>query len=89
MGSTHTTNATARTSITLATGVDMNKLLEELAADFEARRPPEDAITVRAFAEGVGCGRTMARTELERLVNEDGWTTSIFGGTRYFWKSAD
>ena len=67
----------------------MNKLLEELAADFEARRPPKDAITVRAFAERVGCGRSTARTELERLVNEDGWTARIFGGTRYFWKPAD
>ena len=86
MGLPDFTNATARSSVTIAEGIDMNKLLEELAADFEARRPPKDAITVRMFSDRVNVGRSQARFELARLEKEEGWVTTKFGGTRYYWK---
>ena len=89
MGSTHTTNATARTTITLAEGIDMSKLLEELTAEYLSGKPPDDAVTVKQFAEAIGETQPVAREYLDKKVKKENWKTISFKGSNYYWKPAD
>ncbi len=87
MGRTYTQNAHASTDVTLAEGVDMIKLLEELAAEFEASRPPEDAVTVAQFVGKLeNISVTYARAYLDKKVDKEGWESTIFRGIKYYWK---
>ena len=87
MGLPDFANATARTTLTLAEGIDMSKLLEELAAEFKASRPPEDAITVAQFVEKLeNISVTYARAYLDKKVDKEGWESTIFRGIKYYWK---
>jgi hypothetical protein len=64
----------------------MNKLLDELAAEFNASRPPKDAVTVRIFAENQDISMTNARIFLDKKVKYDGWTKSKYLGINHYWK---
>lgn len=86
MGSEHTTNATARTTITLMEGIDMNKLLDELVKEYEDSRPPEDAVSVGQLAEKLDTSKTYARAILERKEKNEGWISALFRGGKYYWK---
>ena len=86
MGSTHTTNATARTTVTIAEGIDMNKLMEELAAEYLASKPPDDAVTVKQFAAAIGETAPVAREYLDKKVKKENWKMINFKGANYYWK---
>lgn len=87
MGSTHTQNATARTTISYMKGIDMNKLMEELVKEYEASRPPKEAVTVRTFAEQLkNVSMTNARIFLDKKVKDDGWLTKKFQGVKHYWE---
>ncbi len=87
MGCTDTTNAAASTSITIATGVDMSKLLEELVREFESNRPPKEAVTVAQFVQELDAvSVTYARAYLDKKLSKEGWESTIFRGIKYYWK---
>jgi len=86
MGRTDTTNAAASTSITIATGVDMSKLLEELVKEYDDSKPGKGAVTVLELAESLISSKTYARAILERKVKYEGWISTKFRGQKHYWK---
>lgn len=88
MGGTNTTYAVARTSVTIVEGIDMSKLLDEIRAEIEAAKPPNDAITAKQVAEDNDIGNKHAVDILTRKVEEEGWVKTKYKGTNYYWKPA-
>lgn len=89
MGSPNTTNAAARTTLFIAEDIDMSKLLEEIAAEYIASKPPDDAVTVLQFAEAIGETAPVAREYLDKKVKKENWKMINFKGSNYYWKPVD
>jgi hypothetical protein len=64
----------------------MNKLLEELSAEFQAAKPPENSVTVRQFAERNNISTNFARTTLDKKLKDGTLTFTIFRGEKYYWE---
>lgn len=86
MGSPNTTNATASTTIFITEEIDMSKLLEEIAAEYTASKPPDDAMTVKQFADAIGETAPVARDYLDKKVKKENWKMINFKGSNYYWK---
>ncbi len=87
MGSSHFADATASTSITLAEGIDMSKLIDELMREI-VPEIPEDAATVNKLI-AKGATRYHARKILQDKHENHGWEKVWRGREYWYWKLAD
>ena len=86
MARTNTKNAHAQTSVTVMKGVDMSKLLEEIAQEVRSNTPPKDAITAGQLAEETGENTWWCRKLLNHKVAKEGWQSTLYKKEKYYWK---
>ncbi len=84
MGSPNTTNATASTTLFIAKGIDMSKLLDELMEEISPEIP-EDAVTVKMLQDK-GATRYEAREILREKHENHGWNKVWYKGAYWYWK---
>ena len=86
MGRTDTTNAVSRTTVTLAEGVDMNDILEELYKEL-VPDIPEHAVTIKMLIErGKGkITRNSAQRLLQTRHEKEGWNKVWYERQNWYW----